>query len=88
MTDWLKAFSTHETRSVGVSVEVMIWTVQPQLTPQRNKFFFFLMASFKTKKIFYEKKKLSLLSTVHAHRRGILACAHSVPVNASSVTSS
>lgn len=52
MTDWLKAFSTHETRSVGVSVEVMIWIVQPQLTTQRNKLF--LMASFKTKKFFHE----------------------------------
>lgn len=36
MTDWLKAFSKHETISVGVSVEVIIWVVQPLLTPYRK----------------------------------------------------
>lgn len=30
MTDWFKAFSGHETTSVGVSVKVMIWDSPPQ----------------------------------------------------------
>ena len=39
MTDWLKAFSTHETTNVGVSVEVIIRILKTLLTPHRKKRF-------------------------------------------------
>lgn len=39
MTDWLKAFSTHETTNVGVSVEVIIRILKTLLTPHRKKWF-------------------------------------------------
>lgn len=55
MTDWLKAFSRHETASVGV--KCWGYDLGSPIFTDTSKKQIFLMASFQTKKILNEKKK-------------------------------